>query len=158
MGKPSINGAQVTHQIRRASGRGRGHLSWDPLNRGCCGWEVGWVEFLAEGTALEKALKQERAQAFWGLKEERGWGEGGVTEKDSLLPQEAVPPAQREAGRRLTLPGLPPQSSHSYVTAGACPPSVSPKPLPPGWLCLILNYPLGGGLCGVESSPFKAFD
>lgn len=61
-GKPSINGAQVTHQIRRASGRGRGHLSWDPLNRACCGWEVGWVGFLAEGTALAKALKQERAQ------------------------------------------------------------------------------------------------
>lgn len=45
------------------------------------------MEFLAEGTAKAKAPKQERAQAFWGLKEERGWGEGGVTEKDSLLPR-----------------------------------------------------------------------
>lgn len=120
----------------------------------------GWVEFWAEGAALAKTRKLGRARAFWGLKGKWGWGEGGVTEKDSLRPRKPVPPARREASRRLAPPGLPPQSSHSYCYCRGLSPASAPQTPPAGMAATLPQLPPGVGSVEriMQSSSFKACD
>ena len=102
-----------------------------------------WVEPLAEGgkAALAKALRQQGADALWGLKEE-----GGV--RVGLLRRAVCSPdGRREAGRRPKPPSTAPLPRPH---GSGCPPpsAAAPDKRGAGGLWLFLSSPRGGGPCG----------